>query len=166
LWGSTKRLECFIICDWQLWQCFSWDRKLSTHGWKLSTKINNPFKNSEHQINDMNIVVEICPGHDHLGPLKITKNHGPRRWCPVVRISPLRKITCHGIRHCYMPPGSGDSPAFSPCSRSWYLAPPQGCKSELIWDLCSLRSRPTSCVCSILGLVKLWLKRLKIRKGV
>ena len=32
--------------------------------------------------------------------------------------SPLREITCHGITQCYLPPGSGNFPAFTPAEAS------------------------------------------------
>ena len=37
----------------------------------------------------------------------------------------------YGITQCYLPPGSGDFPAFTPAKLVLNLATPEGCKAEL-----------------------------------
>jgi len=40
----------------------------------------------------------------------------------------------YGIIQCYLPPGSGDFPAFTPTKAGILdLATPEGCKGELTW---------------------------------
>jgi len=44
--------------------------------------------------------------------------------------SPLRELACHtnyGIAQCYLPPGSGDIPAFAPAKLVLDLATAEGC---------------------------------------
>jgi len=38
----------------------------------------------------------------------------------------LREITCHGITQCYLPPGSGDFPAFTPAEAGTRFSNPRG----------------------------------------
>jgi len=41
----------------------------------------------------------------------------------------------YGITQCYLPPGSGDFPAFTSLLE---LATPDGCKAELTWVVVSI----------------------------
>ena len=38
----------------------------------------------------------------------------------------------YGITRCYLPPGSGDFPAFTPAEAGTLFSDPEGCKAELI----------------------------------
>jgi len=44
----------------------------------------------------------------------------------------------YGITQCYLPPGRGENPAFTPMQPKQVLdlATPDGCKAELTYDLC------------------------------
>jgi len=39
----------------------------------------------------------------------------------------------YGITQCYLPPGSGDIPAFIPVEAGTQLGNPARCKAELTW---------------------------------
>ena len=38
----------------------------------------------------------------------------------------------HGITQCYLPPGRGDIPAFTPAKAGTRLSDPEGCKADLV----------------------------------
>ena len=40
--------------------------------------------------------------------------------------SPLRELTCHGITQCYLPPGRGDIPTFTPAEAGTRFSDPGG----------------------------------------
>ena len=39
----------------------------------------------------------------------------------------------HGITQCYLPPGRGDIPTFTPAKAGTRFGDPGGCKAELTW---------------------------------
>jgi len=50
----------------------------------------------------------------------------------------------YGITQCYLPPGGGDIPTFTPANLVLDLATKEGCKAELIW-LAGYRLRWYTC---------------------
>jgi len=48
------------------------------------------------------------------------------------------------ITQCYLPPGSGDFPAFTPAGDGTLFIAPEGCKAELTWVLYNLSTSVTA----------------------
>ena len=56
------------------------------------------------------------------------------KWRRISRFARLTATATHipyGITQCYLPPGRGDIPAFTPAEAGIDLATPEGCKAEL-----------------------------------